>query len=375
MNALAAMVRKTALLVAAFFVLSGTPGCHNDPARVEDVRPVRTLTVGAPVNTTGATYSGEIKARREDALGFQIAGRIQQRLVEVDDNVAAGAPLMRLDPIDATLSAQAALAQVDSAHARFAQLKAELARNQALAEKNFVGKSQLEKAQLDLDTAEQSLKAARANYHVAANQAGYTSLTASAEGVVTAIDVEVGRVVQAGQVVIHIAEHGERELVVSIPESRVDELRNARGLSIELWADSSKHYGGRLRELAPDTDSITRTYAARISVLEPDAAVRLGMTARLTVDLATPEGFHKLPLTAIYDSDGAPRVWILDPKTSRVAQRAVTLAQLQKNAALVSAGLSDQDVVVTAGVNLLHDGQRVRIAESQTNAAPEPPTR
>ncbi len=375
MNALAAMVRKTALLVAAFFVLSGTPGCHNDPARVEDVRPVRTLTVGAPVNTTGATYSGEIKARREDALGFQIAGRIQQRLVEVDDNVAAGAPLMRLDPIDATLSAQAALAQVDSAHARFAQLKAELARNQALAEKNFVGKSQLEKAQLDLDTAEQSLNAARANYHVAANQAGYTSLTASAEGVVTAIDVEVGRVVQAGQVVIHIAEHGERELVVSIPESRVDELRNARGLSIELWADSSKHYGGRLRELAPDTDSITRTYAARISVLEPDAAVRLGMTARLTVDLATPEGFHKLPLTAIYDSDGAPRVWILDPKTSRVAQRAVTLAQLQKNAALVSAGLSDQDVVVTAGVNLLHDGQRVRIAESQTNAAPEPPTR
>src|SRR5258706_9310355 len=192
--------RQTAPFIAVLVLTLVFSGCHNDPARVEDVRPVRTLTVGAPVNTTGATYSGEIKARREDALGFQIAGRIQQRLVEVDDNVAAGAPLMRLDPIDATLSAQAALAQVDSAHARFAQLKAELARNQALAEKNFVGKSQLEKAQLDLDTAEQSLNAARANYHVSANQAAYTSLTANAEGVDTAIDVYAGRPVQAWHV-------------------------------------------------------------------------------------------------------------------------------------------------------------------------------
>lgn len=371
----AAICRKSALVIAALSLFSVITGCHGEHAPVEDIRPVRTLTIGAPVNSTGATYSGEIKARREDALGFQIAGRIQQRLVEIDDSVAAGAPLMKLDPIDATLNAQAALAQVDSARARRTQLKADLTRNQALAAKNYVGKSQLEKAQLDLDTADQALKAAQASYRVAANQAGYTTLKASAAGVVTAIDVEVGGVVQAGQVVIHIAEHGERELVVSIPESRVDELRNARGLSIELWADSSKHYAGRLRELAPDTDSITRTYDARISVLDPDAAVRLGMTARLTVDLATPDGFHRLPLTAIYDPDGTPRVWIVDPKTSRVTQRVVTLAHMQKNAALVSAGLSDRDIVVTAGVNLLHDGQEVRLAESQTSPAPESRTK
>jgi len=140
----------------------------------------------------------------------------------------------------------------------------------------------------------------------------------------------------------------------------------------KLWADPSKHYAGRLRELAPDTDSITRTYDARISVLEPNSSVRLGMTARLTVDLATPDGFRTLPLTAIYDPDGTPRVWIVDSKTSRVAPRVVTLAKLQKNAALVSAGLADRDIVVTAGVNLLHDGQQVRVAESQTDAAAKP---
>jgi len=359
------MLRQTVFTLAIVAALPFVAGCHQQQASVEDVRPVRTLTIGAPVNAAGASYSGEIKSRRENALGFQTGGRVQQRLVEVGDSVAAGAPLMKLDPIDATLNAQASQAQVDSARAKLAQVKADLVRNEALAQKHYVGQSALEKARLDVDTAEQSLKAAQASYRVAANQAGYTTLKASAAGVVTAIDVEVGKVVQAGQVVIHIAEHGERELVVSIPESRVDELRNARALDISLWADADKHYVGRLRELAPDTDSITRTYAARISVLEPDAALRLGMTARLSVDLNLADGLRKLPLTAIYDPDGKPRVWVVDPKTSRVAPRTITLTQMQKNAALVSAGLNDRDVVVTAGVNLLHDGQRVRLAESQ----------
>jgi len=212
----------------------------------------------------------------------------------------------------------------------------------------------------------QSFKAAEANYRVAANQAGYATLKANVDGVVTAIDADVGRVVQAGQVVIHIAEHGERELLVSVPESRVDELRNARTLAVVLWADPTRRYAGRLRELAPDTDSVTRTYAARISVVDADAAVGLGMTARLQVDLSAPSNARKLPLTAIFDPDGSPRVWVVDPKTSRVAQRPVRLEQMQKNAVLVGSGLSDHDVVVTAGVNLLHDGQQVRIADSQS---------
>jgi len=358
-----AVLRTTAIAAALIAALPILAGCKSEHARVEDVRPVRTLTIGAAEDAAGANYSGEIKARREDALGFLVSGRVQQRLVEVGDSVEVGTPLMKLDPVDAALNAQAALAQVNSTRSQAAQSKSDLARYQVLAQKSYVGKSDLEKAQLALDTALQSQRAAEANYRIAANQASYTTLKATAAGYVTAIDVEAGAVVQAGQIVIHIAEHGDRELSVSIPESRVDELRNARSLSIELWADSKRHYAGRLRELAPDTDSVTRTYAARISVLDADAALGLGMTARLIVGLPADEGLHKLPLTAIYDPDGAPRVWIVDPKTSRVSQRAVTLAQMQKNAVLVSSGLNDHDVVVTAGANLLHDGQQVRAAD------------
>lgn len=342
-------------------------GCAPPAEPAEEVRPVRTLTVAPPAELLVAAYSGEIKARREDALGFQVGGRIRRRLVEVGDTVAAGAPLMELDPSDTALNASAYRAQVDAARAQLAQAKADAQRYEALAQKGYVGRSDLEKARLSVDTATQSLRAAEANHRVAANQAGYTVLRATAPGVITAIDAEAGRVVQAGQVVIHVAEDGERELVVSVPESRVDELRTARSLAVELWADPARRYQGRLRELAPDTDDVTRTYAARVSVLDADAALRLGMTAKLTVGLGVGEDLRRVPLTAILDTDGKPRVWIVTA-SMRVEARPVTLARAARDAVLVSQGLHDGDVVVTAGVHLLRDGQKVAPIVSTTVA-------
>lgn len=333
-------------------------GCAKHAAPAEEVRPVRTLTVAPPVATPAATYSGEIKARRENALGFQVAGRIQRRHVEVGDSVAKGQPLFELDPVDTALNASAHKAQVDSARSQLAQAKADAERYAALAKKGFVGRSDLERAQLQVDTAAQSLRAAEANHRVAANQAGYATLRASATGVVTSVDAEVGAVVQAGQVVVHVAEDGERELVVSVPESRVAELREAAALTVELWADPTRSYSGRLRELAPDTDDVTRTYAARISVIDADAALRLGMTAKLNVTLGGGSELRRLPLTAVLDTDGKPRVWVVDA-AMRAVSREVSLAQPTKDAVLVSRGLQDGDVVVTAGVHLLREGQKV----------------
>src|SRR5262249_509983 len=153
--------------------------------------------------------------------------------------------------------------------------------------------------------------AAEANWRVARNQASYATLKATTSGVITAVDAEAGQVVQAGQAVVHLAERGERELVVSVPESRGAGLQRARTMRLELWADAARREAGRLRELAPDTDAVTRTYAARISVLEPDAALQLGMTAKLVVELATGASLRQLPLTAINDVDGTPRVWVV----------------------------------------------------------------
>jgi len=355
-------------ILATLATLSCLPalnGCAPAPAHEEVARPVRTQQVGSAHERATATYAGEIKARREHALGFQIAGRIERRFVEVGSAVDSGTPLVKLDATDSELNAQAAMAQLDSARSQLAQARRDLARFTALAQGGHIARAELEKARLAMTSAAQSLEAAEANYRVAANRVSYTVLRAGTDGVVTAIDAEVDEVVQAGQVVIRIAEHGERELLVSVPESRVDELRQSPELTIATWAQPEHRYAGRLREIAPDPDSITRTYAARITVLEPDAALRLGMTAKLTADLGIDHDLRQLPLTAVYDPDGDPAVWVVDPNTSRVHMQRVSLAGVARNAVLVSEGLSDGDIVVTAGVHLLHDQQKVLITDSQ----------
>jgi len=121
--------------------------------------------------------------------------------------------------------------------------------------------------------------------------------------------------------------------------------------------------------MAPDTDSVTRTYSAKITIVGADVGVRLGMTGKVLVALPGQNGLRRLPLTAIYDTGGKPRVWIVGPKTHTVSTRDVTLAQAQKAAVLGSAGLRDGDIVVTAGVNLLHPWQKVRLSENAVAGA------
>jgi membrane fusion protein, multidrug efflux system len=331
------------------------------PPADEDIRPVRAKRVGANADAMAATYSGEIRARREAALGFMVSGRIQKRAVEIGDTVAVGTVLFRLDPADAALNANASRSQVESARSQYEQARADYARFSQLSAAQYVSRSELDKMRLSLSTAQSALRAAEANHGVAANQSGYTTLRSTVVGVVTSLEAEAGNVVSPGQVVVRIAERGERELTVSVPESRVDELRGARALSVELWADPRHRYAGRLRELSPDADTVTRTYVAKISVLGADDAVRLGMTAKLHVALPTAGTMRRLPLTAIRDTDGTPHVWVVDPKTSRVAMRRVELAQAQRDGVLVHRGLRDGELVVTAGVNLLHEGQKVKM--------------
>ncbi|MFT3807024.1 efflux RND transporter periplasmic adaptor subunit [Arenimonas sp.] len=335
--------------------------CGEQAQEAETSRPVRTQVVAAQAGDAIASYSGEVRARRETTIGFLVSGRVQQRLVEVGDTVAVGTPLFRLDPTDAALNASASRSQLESARSQYEQARIDYQRYAQLAEKKYVSRFELEKSRLSLQTSQQSLQAAEANYRMAANQSAYTVLKATTAGVITAIDVEVGQVVQAGQAVVRVAEQGEREIVVSVPESRVDELRNARSLTIELWVDPSRRYQGRLREMAPDTDSVTRTYEAKVSLLDADASVRLGMTGKVHVASPSADGLRRIPLTAIYDMDGKPRVWVVDAGTSRVSMRDVRLAGMRKEGVLVSAGLKDGDIVVTAGVNLLHAGQKVRL--------------
>ncbi len=359
------------LLIAA--AASLLCGCHSDaPKPYEEVRPVWAMVAGRTPGSVGAVYSGEVRARYESRLGFRTGGKIVTRLVEVGSHVRRGQPLMTLDPEQETLQVVATSADVDAANSRLAQARIDLKRAEQLLARQFASQAEVDQLRLAVEQAEAQVRSASAQRALSANQRSFTTLTADRDGVVTAISAEAGQVVAAGQAVATVAGDGEREVAVSIPESRVDELRTAGTLQVTLWSEPGKSWTGRLRELAPDTDSVTRTYAARITIVDGDQAdLRMGMTASVHVANVAGGSAIRLPLTAVVDKGGERDLWVVDPRSSQVALRPVTIGDAQNDNVIVLAGLQGGEQVVTAGVHMLQPGQRVAVVpmgSTQTEA-------
>ncbi|HEX5314845.1 MAG TPA: efflux RND transporter periplasmic adaptor subunit [Gammaproteobacteria bacterium] len=344
-----------AVAVAAMLLAA----CGKEKADPAPVRPVQTMVVGRYVETAGATYSGQVQAQYSSQQGFQVAGIVAKRITEVGDRVAVGAPLLQLDLSNLQYNLQQAKAQLDAARSQAAQAKVNLGRSKALVDQNFISQTEYDQSEVDYQTALAQQQAAQAQYGEAENALGYGTLRAAVPGIVTSINVDVGQVVQAGEDAVDIAQNGDREVVISVPESRVYQVRHARDLTASLWAIPDVTYKARLRVLYPDVNQSTRTYDGHVTLLNPDATVRLGMTAYVHVPGTVAHRAYRVPLTALYNRDGASLLWVMNAKDSTVSARSVKICALQGDSALISSGIAPGDVIVTAGAQLLHAGQKV----------------
>lgn len=349
------------LLVAALAALLAA-GCGNGKTTAEPVRPVVTQTVVPGAASTRDVYSGELRARYETDLAFRVGGKLVARAVDAGARVTRGQVLARLDPEDARLASQSAAAQLASAESDFALAKAELERHADLLAKKFISQSAFDVKQNAFNAAQARADQARSQAAITSNQASYTTLVADADGVVVSTAAEPGQVLTAGQAVLRLARAGEKEVVVNAPENQLARFEVGQEVAISLWADPSKVFPGRIREIAGGADPVTRTYAVRVSAPSAPEAAQLGMTANVHFGGAADASLVLLPLSAIAGDTSSPAVWVVDPKTSQVKRRAVSIAQFREDGVTIASGLEPGDVVVTAGVHKLRIDQVVRRA-------------
>ena len=213
-------------------------------------------------------FAGEVKPRHESDLAFRIGGKVIARSVDVGARVTRGDVLARLDPADVGLQADAQKSAAAAAETEFRYAQSEYDRYQNLYRQKFISESALDQKRNALDTNRAKYEQAKAQLAVTRNQAGYATLVAPDNGVVTAVSVEAGQVVAAGQAVFRLAREDQREVAISVPENRVGELRRADTLGVVLWANPQKIYPARVREIAPAVDPVTRTFAVRVTVPE-----------------------------------------------------------------------------------------------------------
>jgi RND family efflux transporter MFP subunit len=334
--------------------------CSKPAPPAPDVRPVRAITLAAADVGVSAEFSGDVRPRYESRLGFRVGGKISARKVEVGGIVKRGTLLMQLDPQDLRLGQARAQASLRAAETTLELAQAELKRYQNLRSQNFVSQAVLDEKVAAARSSQATVESSRAALREQVNQTGYANLVSDTDGVVTAIDAEVGQVVASGTPVVRVARTDEKEVVIGVPEDQVGALRSVGEVAVRLWADPGRSIPGRIREVSPMADPATRTYTVKVAVPARDD-VRLGMTAvvELKQRAAGRGPALRVPLSALHQDKGVTALWVIENGAVRLVP--VRVGGVSGNEVVLAEGVRAGQTVVTAGVNLLKNGQKVKI--------------
>jgi RND family efflux transporter MFP subunit len=337
-------------------------GCQAETAPVAKLeRPVQVQRVSFGNGTAAREFVGIVRARHETDLGFRVSGKVVARLVNAGDRVSAGDVIARLDPQDLRLQVESGEAELTAATSTLTQTAADLDRYTTLKDRGFAALAQFDLKKAANDEAQGRVARARRALDLARNQLDYADLRADADGVITTTRVEPGQVVTIGQPVVQLAHRGEKEAVVALPETWLGEVREAKA-TVRLWVNGDRGFQARLRELSPQADPATRTYAARFTILDSDDTVAFGMTATVTLERAGEEQVAKLPLASVLNRGNGPAVYVVND-AGALDLRQVTIAAFTGDTALISSGLNVGERIVTLGVQKLEAGLRVRAVE------------
>ena len=354
------------LLLALSALVLSAAGCKRETtAEAPPPRPVRTVIaekrdLGQPVVLTG-----QILAEKESSLGFRISGRIIERLADVGHRVEPDQVLAKLDPQNELNALRSARAALSTAQSRLEKDANQFHRQETLLERGFTTRVLFDQAQQAYRAAQAAVDDAKAQLEIAEDRVSYTQLKANVAGTITARGAEAGEVVQAGQMVFQIARDVGWDAVFDVPGQVIRSAPSAPEIVIALTDDPSVTTKGRVRQVDPQADPVTRTFKVRVSVNNPPSAMRLGATVTGRMETSSGQGIT-VPASALTALDRNPAVWVVDPANLTVALKPVEVLRFDPGSAIISGGLEGGELVVTAGVQALHPGQTVRLLGAQS---------
>jgi RND family efflux transporter MFP subunit len=348
------------LLLAAPALVLMLGGCNREEAKdAPPPRPVRTVVVERGGLGQTIVLTGQIQAEKEVALAFRIGGRIIERAVDTGDRVKPDQVVAKLDPQNELNSLRSARAALAAANARLEQDSNHFDRQETLLQQGWTTRANFDQAQQALRTAQATVDDAKAQVEIAEDRVGYTQLRAGLAGTITRRAAESGEVVQAGQIVFMVARESGWDAVFDVPAQVLRTAPAEADVVISLTDDPSVTTKGRVRQVDPQADPVTRTFKVRVAVNDPPPAMRLGATVSGRMEVDHGHGIS-LPASALTATEKNPAVWVVNPDSMTVALKPVDILRFDPGTVVLSGGLDGGEIVVTAGVQALHPGQKVR---------------
>jgi len=349
------------IALAALLLAAGCRPAAEPPP--PDVRPVRYLKVEMFPGGQEVTMTGNVQAQTEVNLSFRIDGRVTERRVDVGQRVKPGQVIATLNPDNEESGVQGARANVAAARAQMIEARNNYERHKELLAQNFISKARFDQIAATFTAAQSQLTAAQSQLDISSNRLGYTRLVADSSGTVTAVGAEPGEVVQPGRMIVQIAREDGRDAVFAVPPRIKDAAPANPEIVVSLTSDPQVIVQGRVREVSPRADPATGTFAVRVGLIDPPAAMRLGSTVTGRMKIGGEAGIP-IPVSAMTRDGGQPAVWVVDAASNTVSLRRVEVLRNDPATALIGDGLKDGDMVVTAGVQMLRPGQTVRLIAS-----------
>jgi multidrug efflux system membrane fusion protein len=349
-------------------LVGGLLGCSADaPPAEPELRPVRFEVVSSVEAGRRRSFSGTCQPAVEPRLSFKVDGTIARRPVNMGDRVKRGALIAELDPSDFQLQVEEAAAALRSAEAESRNAQAGFDRIRGLYENGNASRTDFDGARAAAESGRAYVESIGKRAELARQQLSYTRLVAPVAGAVAEVSAEVNENVRAGQEVVRLAAEEGYEVVVTVPESLIGQIRHGQDVRVTFDALPGHTFGATVTEVSVTTSSTGTAFPVKARLDDDDPGVRPGMAAELEFRLEAPgEGAHfRVPPHAVSEDRAGRFVFIVEPSdTGRgvVRRREVKVGSLTPDGIEVQDGLGEGDRLVTAGISQLEDGDTVKLA-------------
>jgi len=351
------------MLVSAVAACSEPP-----PPLTETVRTIRTITVSEPASGKMRRFSGVVEAATTTSLSFEVPGNVQEVKVDVGDSISKGQVLARLDEQTFQLNLDAVQATVGRAEAELADARREWDRLRRVVEQSpgLISEQALDQARTNYETARKNLGYSSSRLNLARRDLERTVLRAPFDAVIASRQVDAFQEVDRGQKLFDLYVEDAMEAAISVPESEIKQVYLGLPGEVRFPAIPGVIHKAVVTEVSRSAGA-ANAFPVRLTIYTENARIRPGLTAEVTMILQgeQEETAYLIPVSALIPrgDETIRHVYVFDDATSTVRKTAIEHGGIRDNNVVVNSGLSAGDIVATAGVSFLRDGQQVRLME------------
>ena len=339
---------------------------QDDGPPEEQLRPVRFVMVDTGSGTRARSFSGLSKSSTESRISFKVAGTVTNVPVQIGQRLEAGDLIAELDRATFDLQAQQAEAALVESQANYRRAAANYDRTKGLYANDNASLNDLESARAGAESAEAMVESASKALDIARLNASYTRLTAETDCSIASLDVEVNENVASGSQVAVVSCGDEFEVTMDLPESLIGSIAVGTDATIRFGAIAGETFDGTVSEVAVASAAGSAGFPVVIRILNSSPALRSGLAADVTflIDEGV-GGTFILPVSAVVNGTAGTFVFIAEPTENgeaTVRRRSVSLGELTQLGVEIVDGVAVGDRVITAGISVIRDGQRVLLS-------------